>query len=234
MKIKFYKSQILYKYLTFLVCIFLVGKISFVQAQTKQQNIEEIKIKSGKDDYFTIQQALTHNKSEYLKVILDGQFVIDKTLASKRNNTIIEFTKGSQITTTSKDSGILLIQHDNCEVRNGKFIGTGQSTKTFYTGFGIELVDTVGSKIINCFFEKISGISIFLTFSKKGCKNNLIQGNHITKPAMYLGEIGDDAGILLGYSGDGYFHENNIITNNEIDGNNILKIGAGIIGHGKK
>jgi hypothetical protein len=51
---------------------------------------------------------------------------------------------------------------------------------------------------------------------------------------MYLGEIGDDAGILLGYSGDGYFHENNIITNNEIDGNNILKIGAGIIGHGKK
>ncbi|UEQ78727.1 right-handed parallel beta-helix repeat-containing protein [Chryseobacterium arthrosphaerae] len=233
MKINCYKSRILYKYLTVLVCIFLVEKISFVQAQTKQQQIEEIKIKPGKNDYFTIQQALAHNKSEYLKIILDGKFVIDKTLVSKRNNTTLEFTKGSQITMTARDQGILLILHDNCTVQNGRFIGNGQSTTNFYTGFGVQLSDTENSKVIDCSFEKISGISIFLSFSKKGCKNSLIKGNRISQPAMYIKEIGDEAGILLGYSGNNYFHENNIITLNEVDGNNILKIGVGIIGHGK-
>lgn len=233
MKIKFYKSQILYKYFTIIILVFLVEKISFVKAQTKQQDLEEIKITPGKNDYFAIQQALAHNKSEYLKIILDGKFVIDKTLVSKRNNTTIEFTKGSQITMTSRDQGILLVLNNNCTVQNGRFIGNGQSTTNFYTGFGVQLSDTENSKVINCSFEKISGIPIFLSFGKKGCKNSLIKGNRISQPAMYIKEIGDEAGILLGYSGNDYFHENNIITLNEVDGNNVLKIGIGIIGHGK-
>lgn len=227
-----YKKPHSHRFYKIILSILFCGIIMLVQGQTNQE-ILKIVVKPGANDFQAIQNAMDNNTSKNLTIILDGNFVVNQTLVSKKNNTTIEFTKGSQITTTSNENGILLFIHNNCVVQNGKFIGNGKSATTYYTGFGVQLADTDNCKVINCSFENISGLSIFLSYSKKGCKNSLIKGNHISKPAMYMKEIGDEAGIMLGYSGDGYFHENNLITLNEIDGNNVLKIGAGIIGHGK-
>ncbi|RDI12179.1 right-handed parallel beta-helix repeat-containing protein [Flavobacterium sp. AG291] len=212
-----------------LICM---STLAFSQNRRRGDTLS-ITLKPSYDDFSAIQKALDNKGGKYLKIILDGKFVVGKTLVTRRNNTMLFFTKKSQLKSVSNINGILLIVHNNCIVKNGKFIGNNQSTDTFYNGFGVQLSDTENCKILNSEFSGISGLPIFLSYSRKGCKNNIVENNRIFKPAINLSQGGDEAGIMLGYSGDGYFHENNTISNNVIDGGDVLEIGAGIIGHGR-
>ena len=200
-----------------------------------KQDTTYVDIKSSKNSFFEIQNKLGEQTLGVLKIRLSGKFYLGKSLISKRKNVVLSFNKGAKIIFTSSVQTGFLIKHDNISVINGQFEGNGVSSNTFYSGYGIFLYGVKNCVIKNNTFNKISGINIYLGPNDKnqGCKNNLIEKNRIYDPRFYFAQKGtDEAGILLGYSGYGYAHKNNTIRNNYIDGNNVLKIGTGIIGHG--
>lgn len=218
-----------------LFIIFIFGCQSTYAYSYFQKDTITLTLTPSKSDFNVIQKALENKSGRNLKIILKGNFKINKTLSTSRHNTIIEFAKNSSIRTSSSENGILGINHDNCIVKNGKFIGNGLSSKDFYSGFGIILLGSHNSKIINCVFESISGNNIFLYPSKnnKSCNNNQIKDNLFVNPSFNISKIGDESAILLGYSGEGYSHDNNLIEGNVINGGDKLKVGIGIVGHGK-
>lgn len=186
------------------------------------------------NDYDLIQKALNNKTKSYLKIILNGNFSIDKTLLTTRANTMLELGNNSYLQIKNEKNGGIILSHDNCIVRGGNIAGNGKSSPDFYSGFGILLSGVHNCIVQDINFTRISGLAVFLTVSgNEGCCFNKIINNRITLPAMDLGLNGDEAAILLGYSGKGYSHDNNIVKNNFIDGNDILKIGIGLIGHGR-
>ncbi|WP_349644563.1 right-handed parallel beta-helix repeat-containing protein [Chryseobacterium herbae] len=128
-----------------------------------------------------------------------------------------------------------MINKNSCIIENGFFSGTGKSTRSFYDGYGILMLGASKCIIRNNRFDNISGVNIMMVPNKNiGCQDNIIRNNVFTNPKIETSKNeGDDAVILMGYSGDGYFNSNNIIENNQLEGNNIPKIGIGIIGHGR-
>lgn len=189
-----------------------------------------------KEHYKQIQEALNiQTPKHFLKINLSGEFILNQTIATNRDNTVINFFKNSKILLTDEKNGGIAILHNNCEILNGIIVGNNKSTPNFYQGYGIALQGVRNCKIKNTTFQYISGHSIFfIPREKTGCLNNLIENNTIQNPCMNIDIKGDDSAILLGYSGNDYFHSNNTIRGNYIDGNNILKIGIGIIGHGRQ
>lgn len=198
----------------------------------------------------TIQYILNHRidlKGEYFKSILKkeqnlpikcifkkGNYYIDETILVENDKISFVFEEGSKLVNKKNQKGLFLIKGNDFTLRNLELIGDNLSSIDMYSGFGVMLSGVKNAKIINCKFKQISGISIFLSRNSngEGCENALILKNIISNPAMNISDYGDESGILLGYSGDNYFHKNNIIKDNIIDGNNKLKIGIGIIGHG--
>jgi len=194
-----------------------------------------IKISDKNPNYVDkIDSALKISGSNSLKLIFYGTFRLSKELQTYRDNTVFSFGKGTKlIFTTSETSGII-IRHNKCSVIGALIEGNGISSKNFYAGFGILLSGVKKCAIKNNNFTNISGVNILImpNSSNVGCSNNQIANNRIINPVMDLGLDGDESGILLGYAGYGYKHQNNIISNNFIDGNSKLKIGIGIISHG--
>ena len=179
-----------------------------------------------------IQNALAYKTQQPLKILLDGTFRVNKTLTTVQNHTVISFINNSKIIFTDSNNSGIALANDFCTVKNGTLEGTGRSSSDFYKGYGILVYGSSHNTISNMTLKKISGHNIFFIQRKNGCKSNIIRNNRILEPAFYLGSLGDEAGILLGYSGNNYMHEDNIVEDNYIDGNNMLKIGIGIIGHG--
>jgi len=214
--------------------LFVILLFTSIKAAAVLSDTCTVTVNESANDYVNIQKALsTKTQCKYLKVVLNGSFSINTLLHTTRSNTIIEFQHGAKLNIKQGVIGGILIQHDLCTVRNGIIVGSGVSTKDFYTGYGIQLFGVKNCKIIGCQLVRISGIGIFLCAKNKtGCDNNTVEGNKIINPAMSLGVDRDASAILLGYSGSGYSHKNNIIKNNYVDGNNTLNIGIGIIGHG--
>ncbi|PUB28532.1 parallel beta-helix repeat protein [Elizabethkingia sp. YR214] len=183
----------------------------------------------------SINNILKNKINRPQKIIFEsGKYYFDNVLSTNSDNILFEFKKGSVIYLKDNVHGFLLIQNDNITVKNLTLIGNGTSSNSFYEGYGILVMGSNNTKIRNSKFSKISGNAIFLYMKgKTGCRNSIIENNIISDPAFNISKNGDESAILLGYSGDGYFHENNIIRKNIIDGNNILKVGIGIIGHGR-
>jgi len=220
-----------------IIFLFLLLIVGFIDISAKEFQVPgdefTIIVKPERNNTVQIQNALSYKTNKWLRIILEGTFYVDKTLQTKKEKTIIEFSPNSKIIFTNTLSSGINIIHNNCIIRNGKITGTGKSSNNFYKGYGILLSGVDNCEISNVTLEKISGNNILLLQSRgKGCSNNIIKNNSIVSPVFKLNTSGDEAGILLGYSGNGYSHNNNTIDNNIIDGNNILKIGIGIIGHG--
>ena len=218
------------KILPFIITSILL--VFSIQAKAMADTLT-IQLKPTENNYLSIQNALSAKTDKPLKIILDGVFKIDRTLTTEKDHTSIDFTKNSKILFTTNDNTGIIFKNNNCVLKNGKIEGTGKSASNFYVGYGILIYGSDNNKVLNTTFTKMSGAAIFMMYRTKGCDHNLISGNKIRDSAFYLGEKGDEAAIFLGYSGDNYFHNNNIVENNEIDGNNILKIGIGLIGHGQ-
>ncbi len=163
-----------------------------------------------------------------------GNYDIKETLVIENSNISFIFEKGSKLINKNNQNGLILVKGNNFNLQNLELIGNNISANDIYGGYGVMLYGVNNAKIINCKFKNISGVNIFLTRNNKGdgCEKVLIENNKISSPAMNFSDYGDESGILLGYSGDNYFHKDNIIRNNSIDGNDKLKIGIGIIGHG--
>lgn len=171
---------------------------------------------------------------EVLKIsVKKGDYYIKNTVVLSQNNTVLNFEKNTNVYFLTNSSGII-ITSNNCIVSNGNFTGNNSTTNDFYKGFGLLLSGASNCVIKNNKFTNISGVGIFLYPRNAviGCNNNVIRDNVISSPAMNIDQESGSFGILLGYSGKGYEHNNNVITNNILDGNGVLKMGIGIIGHG--
>lgn len=182
-----------------------------------------------------ITAVLSNNTGETIRIFVKrGNYRVNTPIKVRRSNVIIEFENGANIYFTSNNAGII-VSGNNCQIKNGNFIGNGQSAKDIYNGFGILLAGADNAIISGNSFTNISGIPIFIarSASGKGSSNNIITYNTIKNNALIPRKDGDEAGILMGYSGNGYFHSNNKITYNTIEGNRKLNIGIGLIGHGK-
>ncbi|MDQ0067554.1 right-handed parallel beta-helix repeat-containing protein [Chryseobacterium lathyri] len=190
---------------------------------------------NAETDTKNLQSALnTKMKTDYLKIYLKGNFQVNSVIVFGNDNTMLSFDKKSKLLFANEGSGIL-INKNSCIIENGFFSGTGKSTRSFYEGFGILMQGASKCIIKNNHFDNISGVNIMMIPNNSiGCQENIIRNNIFTNPKMETSKNeGDDAVILMGYSGDGYFHSKNLIENNQLDGNNIPKIGIGIIGHGR-
>jgi putative cofactor-binding repeat protein/parallel beta-helix repeat protein len=186
------------------------------------------------NDAPAIQQAL-------MKVPAAGQIVyfpagiykISNTLKAVRKGTRMQFGKGAKLLVDNNSNGAINILADDCSVENAVIEGNGVSARNIYEGYGILLSAVSNGTVKNCTFSGISGCNIFLVRSRnKGCTACKITGNIISRPALGEKATRDGSAILIGYSGDGYFHTDNIISGNKIDGNECIAHGISILAHG--
>ncbi len=218
-----------------LICLaFALINVLFAAAQDRTIVINQ-STRGNKSGYDLLKNSINQYGSGRLTIIIeDGVYTLDQVLVIDKNNVNLDL-KGKATIRFSSNSGGIVIRGNNCSIKNGTFIGNGISAKTISTGFGIFLAGVKNATIAGNTFMNTSGVPIFLGRSSNGsgCQYASIQGNKISKVALRLRDDGDEAGILIGYSGDNYFHLNNSITNNVIEGNNVLNVGIGLIGHGK-
>lgn len=186
------------------------------------------------DDYAAIISAMKNvNDRVHIVLFPSGNYLINRPLETLHDGTEILFEDGAKLIINNNTTGSLIIMNNNCKVLNGYFQGNGISSKQMEDGFGILLYGVSGCTIKNCFFDKISGCNIYLSFDKtKGCDHCNIIHNIIMDPAFESKYARDASGILVGYSGNGYFHTNNLIEDNVVDGNETLADGIAIIAHG--
>lgn len=217
-----------YKFLFFLFCGILIP------AQKLVGDTLFISVSPMGDAANLLQQALNNRTGRVLKIsVKKGTYNFSKNLATARPNTIIDCEPGVIFRFSSELSSGIAVTHDGFTIKNAEISGNGKSAKDFYSGYGILLNAASNCKILYCKFQNISGNAILLYPSgDKGCSNNVISSNAISKPTFNISKAGDESAIMLGYSGKGYMHNNNLIEKNTVDGGNILKIGIGFIGHG--
>lgn len=217
--------------------IFLFLFISITTfAQVQDTITVTISKRDTKNDTKIFQDALNKKEGKALKILVKkGLYNVDSNLSTSRSNTSIVFEKGAAIYFSSNISSGFAILHDNFSLYQAYIKGNGVSAKDFYTGYGVLLNGVSGCIIKESTFENISGNNI-LFYPKSnviGCSNNKIIGNIFIKPVFDLGSNGDESAIMLGYSGEGYKHNDNIVKDNVIDCDYKLKIGLGMISHGK-
>ncbi|HXH99846.1 MAG TPA: right-handed parallel beta-helix repeat-containing protein [Sphingobacteriaceae bacterium] len=220
----------------FRIIITLLFILIFSLANAQETFNITIAKSSAKDDTKVFQTALNEKRGSALKItVRKGVYKLNGGLSTARANTSITFEKGAVIYFSSNISAGISVQHNGFSLENAHIKGNSVSAKDFYTGYGVLLNGVSGCVIKNSAFEGISGNNI-LFYPKSntiGCSDNLILNNSFIKPAFDLGGSGDESAIMLGYSGEGYQHNNNVIKGNVIDGGFKLKIGIGMISHGQ-
>jgi parallel beta-helix repeat protein len=187
------------------------------------------------DDYAAITQVLSQGNGPVKVYFPAGNYLILKALVTTHDGTVFSFSSNAKliIPANNLDGGIQL-KNNNCKVIGANILGNGVSSTDIVRGYGILLFGVSNCRVLNCTFDKVSGINIFLLNNgTNGCKQCTIKGNTITEPAFDRKIVQDAAGIMAGYSGTGYFHENNLIANNTVDGNETLAHGIAFITHAK-
>ncbi len=213
----------------------LIGLISIANVSAHDTITVYVKPQKNIADIKTFNKVLSQTNNKPLKIIVSkGIYTFDSSIEVKNPNTHIICEDGAVLNFKNNLESGFIINRDNCSIHNATINGNGKSSTNFYQGFGVLISGAQNTHIINCRFTNISGHAILLMPSRSnvGCRNSMIKGNKISKPSFNFSKTGDEAAILLGYAGNYYSHDNNIISNNEIDGGQILKIGIGFIGHG--
>ncbi len=185
------------------------------------------------DDYAAITKALSQGTQPAKIYFPAGNYLITKSLSTTHDGTVLSFDKGAKlIIDNSNLEGGILLKNNSCSVIGAYIQGNNISSKAMVRGFGIELLGVSDCKVLNCTLYQIGGPSIFL-YSKgnAGCHQCLIDGNIITEPAFDRKINQDAPGIMVGYSGNGYFHTNITISHNTVDGNEKIAHGIAMIGH---
>lgn len=184
------------------------------------------------DDYNAITKAINSVQTPVRIYFPAGTYLISHALVTTHDGIVFLFDNAKLSLPTATSGGIVLA-NDNCSVINAYIKGNGVSSPNIALGYGVLMSGVSNCKVLNSTFTNISGINIFLiSHGNKGCSKCVVDGNHIRYPA-FSRDISQDAScIMLGYSGTGYFHTNNVVSNNEVDGNGIIAHGIAIIAHG--
>ncbi|TWR28000.1 hypothetical protein FPZ42_01930 [Mucilaginibacter achroorhodeus] len=187
------------------------------------------------DDFDAINKVLKTNQGPLKMYFPAGRYRITRTLTTTYPGTVFTFDKGARLVIAGNLNGGIKIANDYCDVRNGYIEGNGQTADNDPNhGFGVMLFGASHCKIVNTTFDKVSGNNIAVYHNNtQGSSYNLIKNNTLINPAYSRLKNIDAGGIMLGYSGDNYFHTYNVVEGNTVDGNGVLAIGVGIIGHGK-
>ncbi len=214
--------------------LFYILLFCIISCKAQNRDTVFVTISPGAQSQTKIQNALNRKDGKVLEItIKKGQYSLSSNLVTSRSNTVVKMEKGSVLNFTTTNSGFA-VMHDNFVLDGGNIKGNGQTAKDFYTGYGILLNGVQNCTIKNTTFDNIAGNNILFypTSDGKGCSNNLIQNNLFMNPALDVKEINDFSAIMMGYSGKGYMHNSNRIEGNNIDGNDKLSIGIGLLGHG--
>lgn len=216
-----------------IICL-LIATLCF--AQVHHDKIVTISKQSYQDDTNLFQNALDTKGGKTLKInVKKGFYKINSNLLTSRINTSLIFDSGAILYFSNENNSGFTVLHDNFLLDGATIEGNSVSSTNFYRGYGVLLNGVSGCIVKNCNFKNISGNNI-LFFPKSttgGCNNNFVLNNNFSQPAFDLETGGDESAIMLGYSGVGYKHNNNVVKNNKIDCNFKLKIGIGMIAHGK-
>lgn len=187
------------------------------------------------DDSKALQQALQQAQIKKIRTVLlpAGTYLISQTLQTVIPGTRVIFEKGAKLKLANNTQGGILITNDNCIIENAVIEGNGTPATDFYKGYGIMLAGVSGCTVKNCWLSGISGCNVFLIRSRqKGCTDCVITGNTVRNPAFVSAKGLDASAIMVGYSGTGYFHRNNTISSNDIDGAQVLGHGIAVMAHG--
>lgn len=218
------------------VIIFLIFIFSnYLFGQSRDTVVVTITKSKANDDTNIFQDALNNNTGKFLKIIVKkGDYFISNTLTTKRSHTSVVFDKGSIVNFTNNRNTGFFVRHDNFTLQNAYIKGNGKSAVDFYTGYAVLLNGVANCNISNNTFDAISGNGVLFmpTSANKGSSNNVVRGNKFINHVFNISKNGDESAIMLGYSGKNYMHDNNLIENNTISGNDVLKVGIGFISHG--
>ncbi|AZA51873.1 right-handed parallel beta-helix repeat-containing protein [Chryseobacterium sp. G0201] len=218
------------------VIIFLIFIFSnYLFGQSRDTVVVKITKSKANDDTNIFQDAMNNNTGKFLKIIVKkGDYFISNALTTKRSHTSVVFDKGSIVNFTNNRNTGFFVRHDNFTLQNAYIKGNGKSAADFYSGYGILLSGVSNANILNNTFDAISGNGILFmpASSNKGCSNNIVRNNKFINHVFNISKNGDESAIMLGYSGKNYMHDNNVIENNTISGNDVLKVGIGFISHG--
>jgi len=218
------------------VIIFLIFIFSnYLFGQSRDTVVVTIMKSKANDDTNIFQDALNNNTGKFLKIIVKkGDYFISNTLTTKRSHTSVVFDKGSIVNFTNNRNTGFFVRHDNFTLQNAYIKGNGKSAVDFYTGYAVLLNGVANCNISNNTFDAISGNGVLFmpTSANKGSSNNVVRGNKFINHVFNISKNGDESAIMLGYSGKNYMHDNNLIENNTISGNDVLKVGIGFISHG--
>lgn len=186
------------------------------------------------NDTEAFKKAVDENiNSEGVSVLItDGTYMVDEEIFIKFAKTRISSTFNAKIKMLNNKT-LFTTSKDYCGFFNIEAEGNGEKADNPYSGCGIKILGSKKVDVVECKFTDFSGHNIFLSYSnEKGCRSCNILRNEciVTKD---IERFDDCSAIMIGYSGDKYFHKANIIEYNVIHGGNQnFKIGIGLIGHG--
>lgn len=162
-----------------------------------------------------------------------GVYDFTNTVEVNIPNLKLLFEDNAVIKLRTSNNGAFWVKRDGFEVHNATFIGNRTWSNDVYKGYGILLAGVNNAIIKDSSFKNISGCAIFLIRSgNKGCSNNLLTNNRIENGNKKGKIYQASSAILLGLSGDGYSHDNNVIEGNFIDGGREINYGINISAHG--
>lgn len=199
------------------------------------------------DDTFKINNAISHLPVDATLFFPTGIYLVSSTLTlSSKTNVILEADSNVTIQMTGSGSYnttcFSLITCSNIKIDNFNIIGTSLQVPTIVFPSAILLQGSDHCIITNNKINNYSGCGIYLAPNgvTLGCSYNRIAYNKVTNcigqqdasMLSYVNRLQDMSGILVGYSGTGYFHHDNIIEYNFLDMEYLTSHGIAFLCHG--
>lgn len=195
------------------------------------------------DDTIKINSAIANLPIESTLFFPSGDYHISGNLnINNKQNIILQADANTIIKVPVTDlSAFVLTACSNVVIDNFNIIGTSLTKFTSSLTAAILMEGCHGCVVSNNKITNYSGHGILLyPFSEAGCTYNTIIRNNITNcygmnaltQTEYAARLQDASGIMLGYSGGGYFHTDNVIEYNIIDNGFLASHGISLIAHG--
>lgn len=185
------------------------------------------------DDAEPINKIILEENSDILTIVFEeGEYILNSPLRIEKQ---VNFILTDQtILRVNNEVGGILVFTNNFKISGGKIICSPTKQIDYVRGFGILIQGSDSCMISNVTISEfpISGI-VFIANGKKGCNFNKVINNRLETNDNFGFLLADRSAIMLGYSGTGYSHDNNLIEHNIIKGNFVIHHGISLIGHGK-
>jgi parallel beta-helix repeat protein len=223
--------------LRFLKIIFFIAftllNFSLSWSQSIVLKTKGIQANDKNDDSDAINKLIYNQKGDSLIIIFDkGEYILNTPLRIEKPVQLI--LSKETVLKVNNDVGGILVFASHFSISGGKIICRNTNQPDYNKGFGILMqgVEYCSISNITIIDFMTTGI-IMIPNGKKGCSYNKISNNKLESTDISGLAFIDKSAIMLGYSGYGYSHDNNIIENNTVEGNYAIHHGIALIGHGK-